>query len=116
MINDSQVATAIQLANTYSNVATVSVGNETSFFAAFMPLDCLEGYIAGKLFAKIGRAVTGELTRESFITTMQQTGTFDLGGIVLQFGPEDHQGLDDTHLTTIYPVIVDLDPKTPGSD
>ena len=44
-LNDSQVATAIQLANTYSNVVTVSVGNETSFFAAFMPLRCLEGYI-----------------------------------------------------------------------
>ena len=44
-INDSQVATAIQLANTYSSVVTVSVGNETSFFAAFMPLNCLEGYI-----------------------------------------------------------------------
>ena len=72
----------------------------------------LEGYIAGKLFAKIGRAVTGELTRESFIATMQQVGTFDLGGIVLQFGPDDHQGLDDTHLTSIYPVIVDLDLKT----
>jgi exo-beta-1,3-glucanase (GH17 family) len=43
--NDSQVATAIQLANTYSNVVTVSVGNETSFFAGFMPLNCLEGYI-----------------------------------------------------------------------
>jgi len=43
--NDSQVATAIQLANTYPNVATVSVGNETSFFSAFMPLNCLEGYI-----------------------------------------------------------------------
>jgi exo-beta-1,3-glucanase (GH17 family) len=43
--NDSQVATAIQLANTYSNVVTVSVGNETSFFSAFMPLNCLEGYI-----------------------------------------------------------------------
>ena len=43
--NDSQVATAIQLANTYPNVATVSVGNETSFFAPFMPLNCLEGYI-----------------------------------------------------------------------
>ena len=44
-INDSQVATAIELANTYSNVVTVSVGNETSFFAGFMPLNCLEGYI-----------------------------------------------------------------------
>ena len=44
-LNDSQVATAIRLANTYSSVVTVSVGNETSFFAPFMPLNCLEGYI-----------------------------------------------------------------------
>jgi exo-beta-1,3-glucanase (GH17 family) len=44
-LNDEQVATAIRLANTYSNVVTVSVGNETSFFSAFMPLNCLEGYI-----------------------------------------------------------------------
>jgi exo-beta-1,3-glucanase (GH17 family) len=44
-LNDQQVATAIRLANTYSNVVTVSVGNETSFFSAFMPLNCLEGYI-----------------------------------------------------------------------
>jgi len=44
-LNDDQVATAIRLANTYSNVVTVSVGNETSFFAGFMPLSCLEGYI-----------------------------------------------------------------------
>jgi exo-beta-1,3-glucanase (GH17 family) len=44
-VNDSQVATAIRLANTYSSVVTVSVGNETSFFSAFMPLNCLEGYI-----------------------------------------------------------------------
>ena len=75
----------------------------------------LEGYIAGKLFAKIGRAVKGELTRESFISTMQETGTFDLGGIVLRFGPDDHQGLDDTHLTAIYPVIVDLDIQQTGA-
>jgi ABC-type branched-subunit amino acid transport system substrate-binding protein len=69
----------------------------------------LEGYLAGRLFAKIGRSVKGPLTRESFISTMQETGTFDLGGIVLRFGPDDHQGLDDTHLTAIYPIIVDLD-------
>jgi hypothetical protein len=41
---------------------------------------------------------------------MQQVGTFDLGGIVLKFGADDHQGLDDTHLTTIYPEIIDLEP------
>jgi len=72
----------------------------------------LEGYIAGKLFATIARAVVGELTRESFISTMQQVGSFDLGGIVLKFGPDDHQGHDDTHLTVIYPEIIDLDPGT----
>jgi exo-beta-1,3-glucanase (GH17 family) len=44
-LNDTQIETAVRLANTYSNVVTVSVGNETSFFAAFMPLTCLEEYI-----------------------------------------------------------------------
>lgn len=71
----------------------------------------LEGYIAGKLFAAVAGSVEGKLTRESFITTMQTIGSFDLGGIILTFGPEDHQGLDTIHLTTIYPTILKLDPK-----
>ncbi len=74
----------------------------------------LEGYIAGKLFAAIAEAVPGELTREAFIDTMEKTGTFDLGGLVLQFGPEDHQGLDSIILTSIYPEIIDLD-APPGA-
>lgn len=68
----------------------------------------LEGYIAGKLFAQIATAVPGELTREKFITTMQEVGSFDIGGIVLQFGPDDHQGMDSVFLTTIFPTIVKL--------
>ena len=46
-INDSQVATAIQLANDYPSVVTVSVGNETSLIppGQSVPLNCLEGYI-----------------------------------------------------------------------
>ncbi len=76
----------------------------------------LEGYIAGKLFATIGRAVTGELNRESFITTMQEVGTFNLGGIVLTFGADDHQGLDNTHLTVIYPDIIELEPRITGPE
>ena len=68
----------------------------------------LEGYLSGKLFAAIALAVPGKLTREAFISTMQSKGTFDLGGIVLQFGPRDHQGLDTIHLTTIYPAIQSL--------
>jgi ABC-type branched-subunit amino acid transport system substrate-binding protein len=71
----------------------------------------LEGYIAGKLFSQIAQAVPGELTREAFINTMHSVGTFDLGGVTLLFGPNDHQGLDAIYLTTIYPSILKLDTK-----
>jgi branched-chain amino acid transport system substrate-binding protein len=69
----------------------------------------LEGYIAGKLFTEIANNVEGELTREKFIYTMETLGRFDLGGVVLQFGPNDHQGMDDIYLTTIVPQIRLLD-------
>lgn len=65
----------------------------------------LEGYIAGKLFFQIGSAVPGELQREDFIATMEQVKTFDLGGIVLQFGPKDHQGMEDVFLTELNPTL-----------
>jgi len=72
----------------------------------------LEGYIAGKLFAKIAREVPQPLTREKFIETMHRVGRFDLGGVVLQFGPDDHQGSDAIYLTSIYPEIEELhDPE-----
>ncbi len=65
----------------------------------------LEGYIAGKLFYRIAAAVPGELRREKFIATMEQVGTFDLGGVVLQFGPGDHQGMETIYLTEISPTL-----------
>ncbi|MBT8481747.1 MAG: hypothetical protein HKP36_09185 [Myxococcales bacterium] len=44
--NDQEIETAIRLASTYEDiVATISVGNETSFFSCFMPINCLELYI-----------------------------------------------------------------------
>lgn len=65
----------------------------------------LEGYIGGKLFGEIARAVEGELTREKFISTMEEVGGFDIGGLLLQFGPNDHQGMDAIYLTRIYPTV-----------
>ena len=68
----------------------------------------LEGYIAGALFGEIALAVKGEFTRKKFVSTMESVGHFDLGGVVLQFGPDDHQGMDAIYLTQIYPVIQKL--------
>lgn len=65
----------------------------------------LEGYIAGKLFSRIASAVPGDLQRENFISTMERVGTFDLGGVVLQFGPGDHQGMETIYLTEISPNV-----------
>jgi exo-beta-1,3-glucanase (GH17 family) len=44
-VNQSQITTAIGFANTYPNVAAVSVGNETSF-ANNLPVSCLAQYIS----------------------------------------------------------------------
>jgi branched-chain amino acid transport system substrate-binding protein len=67
-----------------------------------------EGYIAGKLFYLIAQKVQGELTRENFITTMETAGTFDLGGLLLHYGPHDHQGMETIYLTEISPTIQKL--------
>lgn len=69
----------------------------------------LEGYIAGKFFGEVARKVPGVLTRETFIDTMQQVGRFDLGGVVLEFGPNDHQGLDTIYLTRIFPEVEEIE-------
>lgn len=61
----------------------------------------LEGYLVGKLFCQVTAAVDGELTRESFLAAIQKQKSFDLGGVILEFGDQDHQGQDVTFLTVI---------------
>ncbi len=76
----------------------------------------LEGYIAGKLFIAVLSMVDGELTREKFIETMHLAGRFDLGGVVIEYGEDDNQGMDDVFLTTIYPKIQKLQEDLPVTD
>jgi branched-chain amino acid transport system substrate-binding protein len=59
----------------------------------------LEGYMAAKFFCQAAGSVDGDLTRASFLRAVRQVATFDLGGVVLRFGPGDNQGLDDVFLT-----------------
>lgn len=59
----------------------------------------LEGFLVGKLFCETMKSVSGEPTRESFIAALQARGKYDFGGVVLQFGADDHQGMDEVFLT-----------------
>ncbi len=43
--NDTDVNNGIREANAYTNVVSVSIGNETSFFSTYMPVHCLASYI-----------------------------------------------------------------------
>lgn len=61
----------------------------------------LEGYMVGKLFGMAVAKVNGDLTNESLISAVNSTGTFDLGGVKLVYGPDDHQGMDEVFLTII---------------
>lgn len=54
----------------------------------------LEGYMTAKLFCQTLSKMHGNITREELIKTVGRVGAFDLGGITLRFGPNDHQGMD----------------------
>ena len=61
----------------------------------------LEGYIAGRLTAEVLARAGGAPTRESFLAALDNTGTFDIGGFPLHYGPSDNQGSDQVFLTVI---------------
>lgn len=61
----------------------------------------LEGYMAAKLFAMAVGKTQGDLTRENFLSAISATGVFDLGGVKLEFGPNDHQGMNEVFMTII---------------
>jgi ABC-type branched-subunit amino acid transport system substrate-binding protein len=61
----------------------------------------LEGYIVGRLAIEGLQAAGQELTRENFLAAMADLNTVDLGGLAMQFGRDDNQGMDDVFLTRI---------------
>ncbi len=61
----------------------------------------LEGYLAGRL-AIVGLENCGpDVSRECFLDGMRSSGTIDLNGLVLQYGPDDNQGSDSVFVTVI---------------
>lgn len=61
----------------------------------------LEGYMVGRITIMALENAQGELTRESFLKAVADTGSFDLGGVTLNYGPADNQGMDKVFLSII---------------
>lgn len=61
----------------------------------------LEGYIAGRLTAEVLARTSDPPTREGFLKALAETGTFDIGGLVLNYGPGDNRGSDKVFLTVV---------------
>ena len=61
----------------------------------------LEGYLAGRLAIYAVDACGQNVTRQCFLSAVQNAGTIDLNGFSLTFGPTDNQGSDEVILTMI---------------
>ncbi|MEM8916541.1 MAG: ABC transporter substrate-binding protein, partial [Pseudomonadota bacterium] len=61
----------------------------------------LEGYMVGRLAIEALEAAGRDVTREAFLSAFSNQGSFDLGGVTLNFGASDNQGMDDVFMTVI---------------
>jgi branched-chain amino acid transport system substrate-binding protein len=60
----------------------------------------LEGYLVGRLVVEALKRVPGDPTREKFLDVIS-TAPFDLGGMVLSFGPTKNQGSNQVFFTIL---------------
>lgn len=61
----------------------------------------LEGYIAARVFVEGLRRAGKELTRDKFISAMENLRNFDAGGFTVNFTPGNHNGSTFVELTII---------------
>ncbi|MEM8744203.1 MAG: ABC transporter substrate-binding protein [Pseudomonadota bacterium] len=87
--------TSIPLVKDYQAALKASDGAAEPGFVS------LEGYMVGRLAIMTLKKMGREVTREAFMKTIWNTGTYDLGGVTLNFGPGDNQGMDQVFMTQI---------------
>jgi branched-chain amino acid transport system substrate-binding protein len=63
----------------------------------------LEGYLVGRAIIAALEKVSGDPTRQALIEAVQKSGTMDLGGFKLSYGPSSNRGSDQVILTVIQP-------------
>jgi ABC-type branched-subunit amino acid transport system substrate-binding protein len=61
----------------------------------------LEGYLVGRLAIAALEKAGKDVTRESLIKTIKDTGKFDIGGLPMTFSAEKNEGLDKVFMTII---------------
>jgi branched-chain amino acid transport system substrate-binding protein len=79
----------------YQQLLEASTGKQNFSFTS------LEGFIAAKVLVEGLRRAGQDLTRERFITGMEQLRDFDVGGFTVTFTPTDHSGSKFVELTVI---------------
>jgi branched-chain amino acid transport system substrate-binding protein len=63
----------------------------------------LEGYAVGRLFVAALDKIDGDVTRKALLDAVAKTGTFDLGGLRMIYGPDNNRGSSQVFLTVIQP-------------
>lgn len=86
---------ALPVVKRYHEALKASGGDLKSSFVS------LEGYLDGRTALAVLAKVDGAPTREHFIDAVVKTGSFDLGGLTLKYGPDRNQGLDTVYLTVL---------------
>ncbi|MCI5221844.1 MAG: hypothetical protein D3924_04030 [Candidatus Electrothrix sp. AR4] len=61
----------------------------------------LEGYIAANILHHAMGRVTGDVTTDSLKHSLESMSAYDMGGIHIAFGSDDHRGMDSVYLTKI---------------
>jgi ABC-type branched-subunit amino acid transport system substrate-binding protein len=61
----------------------------------------LEGYLVGRLAIAALDKAGPDVTRDSLLKTIKDTGKFDIGGLPMTFSAEKNEGLDKVFLTVI---------------
>ena len=63
----------------------------------------LEGYLVGRAIIAQLEKVNGDLTRQSLVEAVQKSGSLDIGGFKLAYGPTNNRGSEQVFLTVIQP-------------
>lgn len=86
---------SIRIVNDYQNALKAI---DSSAMPGFVTL---EGYLVGRLAIEALRKQGSNITREGFMKTFSDVGTFEFGGVSMTFGSNDNQGMDNVFLTEI---------------